>query len=283
MKRLSELLDQALAKREPVALCTVVSTSGSTPMKSGAKMLVWENGKSTGTIGGGAVEKKVTGDAIRQLKEGVSKLNEYPLLKENMCCGGTMRLFIEPLKPQNQLFIFGAGHIGSHLAYYAGKLDFKTLVIDERPEMLDTIHGAETEKIFLPHHEALTKLIFDKYTYIVICTHLHAYDREILAACLRKPHAYLGMIGSKRKVLVTRKMFLDQNIATEAELEKTDMPLGFNIGQNSPAEIALGILAKIVAVSNGKNLVEIVLQNNTSPEEELLPDECIQKPIVHGE
>lgn len=256
MQRITEILNRSLTKREPVALCTVVSALGSTPLKVGAKMLVWSNGKIFGTIGGGNLEKQVIEDALRILAAGQALLNEYNLLEQEMCCGGTMRIFIEPMKPQKQLLIFGAGHVGGHVAFFGQKLDFKVVLIDERPDMLQKADAVDAEKILLPHREAFSQLVFDADTFIVITTHLHEYDREILAHCIRQPHAYLGMIGSRRKVLITRKRFLAENICSEEELDEIDMPMGFDLGRNGPAEIALGIAAKILAVANGRYLNE---------------------------
>ena len=104
------------------------------------------------------------------------------------------------------------------------------------------------------HRQFLSQVVMDENTYVVICTHLHQYDREILARCIKRPLAYLGMIGSKRKIAITRKAFLSQGLATEQELSKVDMPMGFNIGGNTPAEIGISIVAKLVAVMNGRLL-----------------------------
>ncbi len=254
MQRFIEILDGALSRREAVVVCTVVETSGSTPLKAGAKMLVWKNGIIAGTIGGGNIEKNVISDALIQYDSGNPVMKEYHLLQQQMCCGGTMRIFIEPMKPQKQLIIFGAGHVGQHIAYYSARLDFKVIVVDERPEMINMMRGSKIEKHPVHHTMAFPELVFDEFTYIVICTHLHASDREILAHCLNRPHAYLGMIGSRRKVAVTRKLFMQQQIATATQLNLVDMPMGFDIGQHSPAEIGLGVMAGIVAFSNGKRI-----------------------------
>ncbi len=265
MLSLIKKLNEAIDKREAVAQCTVVATSGSTPLKAGAKMIVWNNGKQFGTIGGGNIEKLVIEDAVELMNTGKTELKEYNLLKQQMCCGGTMKIFIEPIKRTKQLLIFGAGHVGSNIANFAQTLNFKTIIIDEREEILNEINFDSTQNILLNHRDAFSKLTFDADTFIVICTHLHEYDREILAHCIHQPHAYLGMIGSRRKIIITRKRFLDQDICTEEQLEKIDMPMGFDIGQNSPAEIALGIVAKIIAVSNNK---EIQSENKITQHEE---------------
>ncbi len=216
-------------------------------------MLVWKDGRIFGTIGGGNIEKLVMEDAIRLMESGEPILKEYHLLKEQMCCGGTMKIFIEPMKRTKQLLIFGGGHIGKNIANYAQNLDFKVIVIDERKEIMQDLPSSIV-KVLMNHHQAFQQLTFDAETYIVICTHQHEYDREILAHCIIQPHAYLGMIGSKRKVIVTRNRFINQNICSIEQLDRIDMPMGFDIGQNSPEVIALGILAKVVAVSNGKDI-----------------------------
>ena len=254
MSALIKKLYEALDKREAVAKCTVVATSGSTPLKASAAMIVWSDGKSFGTIGGGNIEKTVIEDTIRLIPEGNPELKKYNLLDQDMCCGGTMQIFIEPMKRANQLLIFGAGHIGSNIAFFAQNLDFKTVVIDERREMLDNPYFSSAENIQFNHIDSFSKLKLDTDTYVVICTHKHDYDREILAYCINKPTAYLGMIGSRRKVLVTRKRFLQNQLCLEEQLDRVDMPMGLNIGQNSPSVIALGIIAKITAISNGISL-----------------------------
>ncbi len=236
-------------------------------------MLVYSNGTTFGTIGGGNIEKQVTADAVLLVATGHSELKVYHLLELNMCCGGTMTLFIEPLKIRKQLLIFGAGHIGSYVASFAQALDFGVSLIDERPEYLAQVEFAGIVKHHMQHHKAFPLLHFDDQTYIVICTHQHTYDKEILAYCVHQPHAYLGMIGSMRKVHVTRKSFLQKMICTQAQLDSIDMPIGYDLGQNSPAEIALGIIAKVLAISNGKN-EKIVQQKIKSDEINSDSDRC---------
>lgn len=279
---LSEIIHQALVQREHVTLCTVVETNGSTPLKAGAKMLVWENGQTAGTIGGGNIEKKVIATAMETYQSGRPTLEDYALLKEQMCCGGSMKIFIEPMKPRNQLIIFGAGHIGSNISYFADKLDFNVVIADERKEFINRIRLNDVKKLNLSHQKAFSKISFDSNTYIVICTHSHEYDRQILAWCIAKPNAYLGMIGSHRKALVTNKLFLQQKIATQDQLNKVDMPIGYDIGQQSPAEIALGIVAKIVALSNNKYLTQGFTGVHHANEKNLEPETCHTFPLLHG-
>lgn len=234
------------------ALCIIVQTKGSTPRKVGARMIVKENGNIVGTIGGGNLEKKVIENALAQLKENAAKLFKHDLLHQHsMCCGGTVEIFIEPIKKMNKLYIFGAGHTGKALSTFANQLEFDVYVIDDRAAYLDDIEIDGINKLNLDYRKVLPTLPFNENTYIVIMTYEHSYDRDILAYCIKQPHAYLGMIGSQRKVELTKKMFEEGQISTAKELAKVDMPMGINIGAENPDEIAISILAKLIEIKNG--------------------------------
>lgn len=238
--------------KEKGVLCIIVQTKGSTPRKVGAKMIVKEDGGIIGTIGGGNLEKKVIENAIQQIKINESKLFKHDLLHQhNMCCGGTVEVYIEPIQKMNKLYIFGAGHTGNALAKHAIDMDFETYVIDDRAAYLDDINIEGINKLNLDYKKVLPTLPFDDKTYIVIMTYEHSHDRDILSYCIKQPYAYLGMIGSERKVKLTKKMFTEGKLATEKELKKIDMPMGININAEGPEEIAVSILAKLIDVKNG--------------------------------
>jgi xanthine dehydrogenase accessory factor len=239
-----------LRRTAALALCTVVSTKGSTPGKAGSKMIVSEDGKVYGTIGGGALEKQVIRDALQGLKKKLPGLFRHDLGQLNMCCGGTVDVFIEPIMKQNKLYIFGAGHIGQSLCSIAVHLDFEVVLIDDRKEYLDDCTLAGVNKMNLPFPTALQALPFDTNTYTCILTYSHPADREILAFCLKKPGAYLGMIGSRRKVEMTRKIFSGAGISDPEALAKVDMPMGIDIHAESPEEIAISIMARIIQFKN---------------------------------
>ena len=236
---------------EKAALCVVVRAKGSSPRKAGAKMIVYEDGRVVGSIGGGNLEKKVIENALIQLACNTPKLFKHDLLQaHNMCCGGVMDVYIEPIVKTNQLFIFGAGHTGAALASIAEKLAFSITIIDDRQEYLAALQ--QNDCTCMPGHyeDILPQLPFDPHTFIVIMTYDHAFDRAILSYCLQQPFAYLGMIGSKRKITLTKKMFLEGGMATQSDLDKVDMPMGIDIHAETPGEIAISILAKIIAVKN---------------------------------
>ncbi len=240
---------EAQLKNIQVAVCTVVNTKGSTPRQQGAKMLVYSNGDIFGSIGGGDLEKNVISNALKTIRQGRPELFKHDLLHQhNMCCGGSVEIFIEPVMQKNKLYIFGAGHTGHAMARHALSLDFEVVVVDDRKEYLDQISLEGINKLHLHYSDALPLLPMDEQTYICIMTYSHPFDREILAFCIRKPFAYLGMIGSRRKVEMTRKMFLEGGLATEEDLNKVDMPMGIDIAAETPDEIAVSILAKMIAV-----------------------------------
>jgi xanthine dehydrogenase accessory factor len=234
------------------ALCIIVQTKGSTPRKVGGKMIVLENGSIKGTIGGGNLEKEVIKNAVNQIQKQEAKLFKHDLLHQhNMCCGGSVEIYIEPIKKMNKLYIFGAGHTGSALAKYAHDLDFDVYVIDDRKEYIDEISMEGINKMNLSYQNVLPTLPFDEHTFVVIMTYEHTHDRDILSHCIKQPFAYLGMIGSERKVKLTKKMFLEGKLASKEELERVDMPMGMRINAEGPEEIAISILAKLITVKNG--------------------------------
>jgi xanthine dehydrogenase accessory factor len=238
---------------QKAVLCTIIATKGSAPRKVGAKMIVYSNGIIDGTIGGGALEKKVIEQALQVLKSNEAIVVTHNLVSElAMCCGGTVELFIEPIMNKKKLLVFGAGHIGKSLAKFANELDFAVTLIDERYEAFDEKNFSDCALVKEHHSTAIPQLDFDKNTYVVILTHNHAYDREILALTSKKEHAYIGMIGSERKVLIAKKNLVASNILNEQELDAIDMPIGIDINAITPQEIAISILAKLIDVRNKK-------------------------------
>lgn len=251
MKNIYEKIAEAHRENKSIAVCTLVNTKGSTPRKVGAKMIVYKDGSIFGTIGGGELERCVIKNALAVIKEGQAKFYRHDLLHQhNMCCGGTMDIYIEPVMEKDKLYVFGAGHTGQALVKYASDLDFEVFLIDERKAYINECRVENVNKLSISYEHALQLLPFDERTFVCIMTHSHPFDRDILASCLGKPHAYLGMIGSRRKVEMTKKMFMEALCISPGELEKVDMPMGIDIGAEGPNEIALSIIAKLIAERN---------------------------------
>lgn len=245
-------LQEARQAGEAVALCLVVQVRGSTPRTTGAKMLVFSDGRVAGSIGGGELERQVVADALESLRNREPSLRRHDLLHHHgMCCGGSVDIYIEPVMPKERLYVFGAGHTGHALARHAVSLDFEVFVIDDRKEYLDQIAVPGVNKLLADFQQVLSSLPFDAHTYVAIMTYSHPIDRELLSYCVNQPFAYLGMIGSARKVEMTKKLFAEGKIATPETLDRVDMPMGLAIGAETPDEIAVSVLGKMVGVRRG--------------------------------
>ena len=238
-------------KGRNAAYCIIIKTKGSTPRKVGAKMIVVEDREIFGTIGGGNLEKVVIENAIDQIKNKEPKVFKHDLLHQhNMCCGGSVEIYIEPMEPMRKLFIFGAGHTGKALAEMAVSIGFEVFVIDDRKEYIDQLNVEGVNKLNVDYEKVLPTLPFDANTFVTIMTYEHSIDRDILSYCLKQPYAYLGMIGSRRKVELTKKMFMDSGLATQEELDRIEMPMGVDINAEGPEEIAVSIMARLIEVKN---------------------------------
>jgi xanthine dehydrogenase accessory factor len=234
----------------PAVLCVVTGTTGSTPRKAGSKMLVFQDGSLKGTIGGGSVEFQAIQDALNIISCGTPFSKTFHLEDDlKMKCGGTMDVYFEAIGCLPKLYIFGGGHIGKAVAGYAPGLGFRPFVFDQREGIFESwnIPGIETRTG--DYLQIIDSLTFDTNTYIVIVTPQHESDQEILFACVPLEHAYIGMIGSKRKVGEIRKKALENNISSDL-LEKVDMPIGIPFAAETPAEIAISIVAKLIDVKN---------------------------------
>lgn len=233
------------------AICIVTSNSGSVPGKIGAKMVVFEDGSIEGTVGGGAVESKTIEIALEAIRKQTPVHKDFNLGEDlSMACGGNVSVYIEPLAKPAKLYIFGAGHIGKALAKYAPDMGFETLVIDWRSDIFldpETINYKQLQK---PYMEAIGDIVFDKSAYLVIVTPNHEMDEDILAAIGNKTAAYIGLIGSKKKIAALNIRFREENLLTDDELKRVDMPIGIKFKAIAPNEIAISILAKLIDVKN---------------------------------
>ncbi len=237
----------------PAALATVVEATGSTPGRVGAKMLVYADGKIMGTVGGGCLEAAVIEEARHAIRKGQPRLSSYSLNPEaaggiGMVCGGKVTVFIEPVLPKPHLVIAGGGHIAQEIFWLAKRLKFEVSVIDDRTEFAsaDRFPGAD-RLIVSDIGEALRSLPVHAQTYIVIVTRGHRYDEEALQAVLGSPAAYIGMIGSRKKIKTIYGNLENKGVAPEL-LEQVYAPIGLDLGGNEPAEIAVGVMAQILQV-----------------------------------
>jgi xanthine dehydrogenase accessory factor len=236
-----------------VVVCTVVDSSGSVPQRAGAKVALAEDGHTFGTIGGGAVEQLVLEAARELMRTGGTRLLQSHLTHDlGMCCGGRITVFLETLEPLDPLLIFGAGHVAKPLAALAQSLSFQVEVIDQRPEWASPERFPGAHKIWVDEpRDVLDSLRFETGSSICIVTHDHRMDQEILEVCLRRPHRYLGVIGSRRKAATFRQRLLGRGF-TEAEAQGFSCPMGVAIGAQTPEEIAVSICGELIAARRGQ-------------------------------
>ncbi len=232
-------------------IITVTKTSGSAPRHVGAKMIVRENGTISGTIGGGALEHEAIKDALATLKRGEPVSKAYPLGPLlGQCCGGEVELFFEPFKQPRSVIVFGAGHIAEELTPLLKKLGFNITLVDERSERLELVaFNIVDERMNELPSDALKKIEFSDECYIIVLTHQHKHDEEIVAYCLDKPFKYLGMIGSKTKWEKFKARYKAKGFTNE-QVARVKTPIGLDIGSETPFEIAVSIIGELISLVN---------------------------------
>jgi xanthine dehydrogenase accessory factor len=234
------------------ALATIVHTSGSIPSYESSRMLVREDGSITGTIGGGCVEADVWAAAKEvMLKEAPRKmvfhLNHEANYDNGLICGGTLEIFVEPILPQPVVYLFGGGHISMALGRAASAAGFGVGVVDDREAFANKERFPMAQEVFTSYEEAFEKIQPNAATYLVVVTRGHKQDMRVLAWAVRTPARYVGMIGSKRKVLSVYRALENDGYRAE-EFDGVYAPMGLEIGALSPEEIAVSITAELIAV-----------------------------------
>lgn len=257
----SELLELAEGSASGV-LVTVVDKQGSGPAASGSKMIVYPDGKISGTVGGGNLESLAIRKALAVMKTKKNVLETFSMdeekkgIKTGMICGGTAALFFEYFAAQKQVFIFGAGHIGRALAQHLRNLPWHVTVIDDRPEVLSELQDADM-KILTAFEDALKERTFPEGAFYIIATYGHQHDGTVLKAIYKahiKP-AYVGMVASAKK----KELLCDElkKAVPDADLSAFYIPVGLDTGGTLPQEIAISIIAEMQAVAYGKSGVHL--------------------------
>jgi xanthine dehydrogenase accessory factor len=241
------------------ALATIVHTNGSIPSYESSRMLVREDGTIAGTIGGGCVEAEVWAAAKEVIQAELPRkmtfnLNQDAAYDSGLICGGTLEIFVEPILPQPNLYVFGGGHISSAVARAAGAAGFTIIVADDREAFANTERFPMAEKLYTSYEEAFAKIQPNASSYLLIVTRGHKDDMRVLAWAVRTEARYIGMIGSKRKVLSVYKALEKEGYSPE-EFERVHAPVGLDIGALTPEEIAVSITAELIAFRrNAQNL-----------------------------
>lgn len=237
------------------ALATIVHTNGSIPSYESSRMLVREDGSTAGTVGGGCVEADVWAAAKEVIqKESPRKLtfnlNNEATYDNGLICGGTVEIFVEPILPQPTVCLFGGGHVATAVAKAAHAAGFGVVAVDDREAFANAERFPMAHEIYTRFEDAFEKLKPNGSSYLVIVTRGHKEDMRVLAWAVRTKARYVGMIGSKRKVLSVYRALEKDGLRME-EFEKVYAPTGLEIGALTPEEIALSIVAELVAVRRG--------------------------------
>jgi xanthine dehydrogenase accessory factor len=234
------------------ALATIVHTNGSIPSYESSRMLVREDGSISGTIGGGCVEAEVWAAAKDVMQKEsprkmVFNLNNEASYDNGLICGGTLEVFVEPILPQPVVYLFGGGHVSMAVAKAAHAAGFGIAVVDDRESFANKERFPMAQDVHTSYEDAFAKIQPNVATYLTIVTRGHKEDMRVLAWAVRTDARYIGMIGSKRKVLSVYKALEEEGYKPE-EFERVYAPMGLEIGALSPEEIAISIVAELVAV-----------------------------------
>ena len=257
------------AAREPFVICTVTGTVRSAPRDAGAKMLVGPDGGIRGTVGGGPLEAVVIEEAVRLLQEpgGGSRERRFALTTTGdaaepidapsgelgMKCGGEVSVFLDVVRPQPRLLLYGAGHVGERVAAIACEVGLATVVVDDRPQFASRDRFPKAAEVVCADLSAapLGGVVPDAQDFIVILTRCHALDEGVLEAALGSAARYLGLIGSKRKVAVILRSIARRAGRDPRQDPRLHAPIGLRLGDKTPGEIAIAILAEILLLKSG--------------------------------
>jgi xanthine dehydrogenase accessory factor len=252
MKNWIELLLEFKEKHQPVALVTVTKCYGSTPCVLGSRMVITENSELFGTIGGGKLEFLAIEQAPKALHENKIIESGYTLGPDfEQCCGGKVEFIIEPMNQSPELFLFGAGHIGQEIVKLIVGTPFKVNLIDSRAKWFDekniddSVNQCEVSEIdFKTFRDAVN---WGRSCYVLVLTHNHAIDFDIISMALKEDIKFLGLIGSKtKKVRFNTLLINDMNI--EEGMSNVVCPIGLPIGGDTPKEIAISVVAQLLQV-----------------------------------
>ncbi len=246
-----EEIMKLVSEGKSAAVATIIGTKGSTPREMGAKMLIREDGKIWGSVGGGCMEAEVWQEAMKAIQEEKPRTVHFDLTgkeaeESGMVCGGIMDLYIEPIVPTPRVFIFGGGHISQFVARMSVMVGFQVVVVDDRPQFANKERFPEAQEVIAEEFPlALPKLKINKASYVVIVTRGHAYDREVLEWAVGTDARYVGMIGSRKKIQTVYQNLQEKGIPPE-KFKRVHAPIGLNIEAVTPEEIAVSIVAEMI-------------------------------------
>lgn len=261
------------------ALATIVNVKGSAPSFESAKMLVTEERILLGSVGGGCVEAEVFQAAKEAIAEGTPRtlrfdLHENPRYDTGLICGGSLEIFVEPLLPVPVVYVFGAGHVGRAVYEVARLAGFEVIVADDREAFANRERFPAAREVHAaPIDEVLAKLAPPSWAFVVIVTRGHRDDMRVLRWAIDTPARYVGMLGSRRKVITIAKALEQEGVAPE-KLARVYAPIGLDIGAVTPEEIGVAVAAELVAVRRGAAVTAPVLRRARAAAEPAAPARC---------
>ncbi len=249
MRDFYERVSRLLEEHASFVIATLVKVAGSSPRDAGAKLIVFEDGRVEGTLGGGKLEARVIQDANACLEQGVAALHSYALSEEGlgMKCGGRVEVYMEALRPQERLVIFGGGHVGRAIARLAPSSGFAAEIVDDRPEQLTEadvpshVPAIVTDASFREGYRLLSPGDF-----VVVVTRDASTDAE-LAGRHAGQCAYVGVMGSRAKRMFLKRTLASRGLPDEI-FERIRCPMGVDIGADTPDEIAVSVLAEMIGI-----------------------------------
>jgi xanthine dehydrogenase accessory factor len=250
---LLDALTDSIARREAVALLTVTAATGSLAETLGARAVVWPepDRQPVGTLNLGALDAQVLADVRRAILEKTHRHLDYAE------AGAEVSIFVEVQERPPHLIIVGAGHIAVPLASIAKTCDFQVTVLDDRPQYAHQARFPSADQVIAgPFRAELDRLRqgkaqFDDDTYIVLVTRGHQYDVDSLLEVLDDPLAYIGMIGSQRRIRAVFELLEKEQGIPADKFDRVYAPIGLDIGAITPAEIGVCIMAEIINVMRG--------------------------------
>lgn len=254
-ENLYRLIAELQERGESAALCTITASQGSTPRHIGSKMLVFENGDFTGTVGGGELEHRVFDEARLAITDGKPRLLKYnmndPARGDPGVCGGQVEVFVEPILPPEKIIVIGGGHVGKAVAHLAKWLGFRVAISDDRTEFCTPEMNPDADEFYPVLMADLPKQVnINRQTYLILTTRGASTDIPGLPALLETRAAYIGVIGSRRRWAMTVKGM--KEAATDDEkIARIHSPIGLELNAETPEEIAVSILAEIIMLRNG--------------------------------
>ncbi|MGH9468744.1 MAG: XdhC family protein [Terriglobia bacterium] len=235
------------------ALATIIQVQGSVPSYECSKILVRDDGSIVGTVGGGCVEAEVWSVAQDVMREEKPRrlhfnLNDNPEYDDGLVCGGSLDIFIEPILATPTLYLFGGGHISLAVSKIAAMAGFEVIVSDDREAFASAQRFPAASQTYSgPWGEIFPQLHLNELSYALIATRGHKGDLACLRWALSTPARYIGMVGSRRKLIVFLK-FLEREGVPAQSLERIHSPVGLPIGALTPEEIAVSAVAEMIAV-----------------------------------